>query len=76
MEFKKEGDEHMIVKLRELTKRGFTYSYLRSVYFRPNQKCMWKQHPNKKNSPILVDTELFQKMIERDVELSKEPYAF
>lgn len=53
--------EKPVMKKAELAKMGFTNDYLMSVYRKNNHAIAWKMNPEKKNSPILFDTEEFEK---------------
>lgn len=50
-----------VMKKTELEKMGFTEDFLLYAYRRRGQTYAWKANPTKKNSPILFDTELFEK---------------
>ena len=50
-----------IMKLSELTKLGFKKEYLMNCYRTKGQRFAQKQNPMKSNSPIIFDTEQFEK---------------
>lgn len=50
-----------IMKLSELTKLGFKKEYLMNCYRSKGQRFAQKQNPMKSNSPIIFDTEQFEK---------------
>jgi hypothetical protein len=49
-----------IMRQQELHKMGFPMAYLNRAY-RANQGIAWKINPEKPNSPIVFDTEKFEK---------------
>jgi hypothetical protein len=48
------------MRQQELHKMGFPMAYLNRAY-RANQGIAWKINPEKPNSPIIFDTEKFEK---------------
>lgn len=50
-----------VMRLSELKKMGFPEEYLLQAYRSKNQKFAWKSDTTKQNSPILFDTEVFDK---------------
>lgn len=50
-----------VMRKNELKKMGFTEDFLLYAYRRVGQTYAWKANPTKKNSPILFDTERFEK---------------
>ena len=51
-----------VMKLTELVKEmGFPEEYLQRAYRLPTQRFAGKMNPMKKNSPIIFDTEEFEK---------------
>ena len=50
-----------VMKLTELQKMGFPYEYLMRVFRVNNRAIAWKMNPAKRNSPIIFDTEEFEK---------------
>lgn len=58
-----------VMRLTELNhEMGFSREYLFRAYYSPNQDFAWKQNPAKNNSPILFETEKFEKWRIRDVQ--------
>lgn len=52
--------EKRVMKLTELEKVGFSRSFLLKAYRRKGQSYAWKMSPAP-NSPIVFDTEAFEK---------------
>lgn len=50
-----------VMKATELEKMGFPRGFLISAYRRKGQTYAWKMNPTKINSPIVFDTEAFEK---------------
>lgn len=50
-----------VMKTSELMKMGFSYEYLMRAYRIRGQKFARKMDGTKKNSPIIFDTEEFEK---------------
>lgn len=50
-----------VMRIAELEKMGFSKTSLMTAYRRRGQTYAWKANPTKKNSPILFDTEAFEK---------------
>lgn len=50
-----------VMKKSELEKMGFPDEFLLYAYRRRGQTYAWKVNPTKKNSPIVFDTESFEK---------------
>lgn len=50
-----------VMKATELEKMGFTREYLMYAFRFKGQKFAWKMNPTKINSPIVFDTEEFDK---------------
>ena len=50
-----------VMKLQELVKMGFPQTFLLDAYRSKGQTFAQKKDPNKSNSPILFDTEEFEK---------------
>lgn len=50
-----------VMKKAELKEMGFAEEYLMYVYRKNNKAIAWKMNPTKINSPILYDTEEFEK---------------
>lgn len=58
-----------IMRLSELVKLGYTKEYLMKQYRTKGQKFAKKQDPTRRNSPIIFDTELFEKQQQRQQEI-------
>lgn len=58
-----------IMRLSELVKLGYTKEYLMKQYRIRGQKFARKQDPTCRNSPIIFDTELFEKQQQRQQEI-------
>ncbi len=58
-----------IMRLSELEKLGYTKEYLMKQYRIRGQKFAKKQDPTRRNSPIIFDTELFERQQQRQQEL-------
>lgn len=58
-----------IMRLSELVKLGYTKEYLMKQYRIRGQKFARKQDPTRRNSPIIFDTELFEKQQQRQQEI-------
>lgn len=58
-----------IMRLNELVKLGYTREYLMKQYRIKGQKFAKKQDPMRRNSPIIFDTELFEKQQQRQQEI-------
>lgn len=50
-----------VMKMSELKSMGFPEEYLMIAYRSRGQTFAWKMNPAKSNSPILFDTEGFEK---------------
>lgn len=50
-----------IMKITEMAELGFPVWYLRTCYWTKGQTFAVKANPKNKNSPILFDTEKFEK---------------
>jgi hypothetical protein len=50
-----------VMKISELKSMGFPEEYLLFAYRSKGQTFAWKMNPTKSNSPILFDTEGFEK---------------
>ncbi len=57
-----------IMKLRELTDMGFPEEYLLRAYRHPGQRFAGKVNPSKRNSPIIIDTQAFEKYRIKQIE--------
>ncbi len=58
-----------VMRLSELVKLGYTKEYLMKQYRMRGQKFAKKQDPTRRNSPIIFDTELFEKQQQRQQQL-------
>lgn len=58
-----------IMRLSELIKLGYSREYLMKQYRIKGQKFAKKQDPTCRNSPIIFDTELFEKQQRRQQEI-------
>ena len=50
-----------VMKATELEKMGFPREFLLYAFRRKGQAFAWKMNPTKINSPIVFDTEVFEK---------------
>lgn len=50
-----------VMKATELQKMGFPREFLLFAYRRKGQAYAWKMNPTKINSPIIFDTESFER---------------
>lgn len=50
-----------VMRITELEKLGFPRESLMAAYRRRGQTYAWKANPAKRNSPIIFDTEAFEK---------------
>lgn len=50
-----------VMTITELKAMGYPEEWLREIYRNRHQTIAWKMNPNKKNSPILFDTEELEK---------------
>lgn len=50
-----------VMKMTELEKLGFSRAHLEYAYRRKGQTFAFKMNPTKRNSPILFDTEEYEK---------------
>lgn len=50
-----------VMRLSELKEMGFPEEYLLAAYRNPKQTFAWRINPSRKNSPIVFDTEEFEK---------------
>lgn len=50
-----------VMRIAELEKLGLSKSLLMTAYRRKGQTYAWKMNPMKANSPIVFDTEAFEK---------------
>lgn len=62
---KKEGDSMKypkpVMRITELEDMGFPREHLEYCYRKKGQNFAWKLNPTKSNSPIIFDTEEFEK---------------
>lgn len=58
-----------IMRLNELVELGYSKEYLMKQYRRKGQTFAKKQDPTRRNSPIMFDTELFEKHERRQQEV-------
>lgn len=58
-----------IMRLNELVEMGYSKEYLMKQYRTKGQKFAKKQDPTRRNSPIIFDTELFEKHERQQQEL-------
>lgn len=61
--------EKAIMRLTELKKKGFPEEFLLRAYRIRGQRFAQKQNPFKRNSPIIFDTEEFEKWRQREMKL-------
>ncbi len=61
-----------IMRLNELVEMGYSKEYLMKQYRTKGQKFARKQDPTRRNSPIIFDTELFEKQQRRQQELENQ----
>ena len=57
--------EKPVMRFKELKKMGFMEEYLWRAY--QTSGSAWKLHPEKKNSPIMFDTEAFEAWRQGDI---------
>lgn len=50
-----------VMTASELRKMGFTREIIEKAFREPGQTFAWKVDPFKRNSPIMIDTEGFEK---------------
>ena len=58
-----------IMRVKELEEMGYPREYLFRAYYSRNQDFAWKQNPMKSNSPVLFDTEKFEKWRLKDIQI-------
>lgn len=58
-----------VMKMSELKAMGFAESYLLYVFRRNDKAIAWKANPCSQNSPILFDTEEFEKRRQLDAKI-------
>lgn len=61
-----------IMRLNELVEMGYSKEYLMKQYRTKGQKFARKQDPTRRSSPIIFDTELFEKQQRRQQELENQ----
>lgn len=64
-----------VMTASELKKMGFTREILTKAFKDPGQTFAWKVNPFKRNSPIMVDTEGFEKWRLKQVRASRSTIA-
>ena len=66
-----------IMKLTQLVKEGFPKEFLMDAFRDPEQDFAWKINPLAPNSPILFDTEAFEryraKLVDNQRAINKRP---
>ncbi len=60
------------MRLGELVKLGYTKEYLMKQYRTKGQTFAKKQDPTRRNSPIIFDTELFEKQQQRQQKIENQ----